>query len=247
MAGRAADPPRLSRRAARAHAQDGGDRPVRSRALTTPTRIWCLPARCCTTSASCRSCTTSPAARSIRATAIWSATSALGLIMVREAINGISGFPDDLRAQIEHLIVSHHGTREHGSPVEPKTIEAFILAVGGRARHAHPSGPPRDPRRRRPTTSSPRGISASAGCCTRVRRAHRLLDVGLVCFPQIAISCGRSRSPRTPAPHATTIRDRERLGQHQRAEHDGDDRIDVRVERHGRDRQVLAARRRYAE
>jgi 3'-5' exoribonuclease len=53
----------------------------------------------------------------------------LGLILVRETINGISGFPDHLRAQIEHLIVSHHGTRDHGSPVEPKTVEAFILAA----------------------------------------------------------------------------------------------------------------------
>ena len=53
----------------------------------------------------------------------------LGLILVRDAINGISGFPDDLRAQIEHLIVSHHGTREHGSPVEPRTVEGFILAM----------------------------------------------------------------------------------------------------------------------
>ena len=53
----------------------------------------------------------------------------LGLILVREAINGISGFPDDLRSQIEHLIVSHHGTRDHGSPVEPRTVEAFILAA----------------------------------------------------------------------------------------------------------------------
>ena len=53
----------------------------------------------------------------------------LGLVLVRDMINGIAGFPDDLRAQIEHLIVSHHGTREHGSPVEPKTIEAFILAM----------------------------------------------------------------------------------------------------------------------
>jgi 3'-5' exoribonuclease len=53
---------------------------------------------------------------------------ALGIIMVREAVNGISGFPDDLRAQIEHLVASHHGLREHGSPVEPKTIEAFIVA-----------------------------------------------------------------------------------------------------------------------
>jgi 3'-5' exoribonuclease len=53
----------------------------------------------------------------------------LGLIMVREVINGISGFPTDLRAQVEHLVVSHHGTRDHGSPVEPRTIEAFILAM----------------------------------------------------------------------------------------------------------------------
>ena len=53
----------------------------------------------------------------------------LGLIMVRETINGISGFPDNLRAQIEHLVVSHHGTRDHGSPVEPRTVEAFILAA----------------------------------------------------------------------------------------------------------------------
>jgi len=53
----------------------------------------------------------------------------LGLVMVREMINGISGFPDDLRAHVEHLVMSHHGRREHGSPVEPKTIEAFILAA----------------------------------------------------------------------------------------------------------------------
>ncbi len=53
---------------------------------------------------------------------------ALGLMLVRETINGISGFPVELRAQVEHLIASHHGSREYGSPVEPKSIEAFILA-----------------------------------------------------------------------------------------------------------------------
>ena len=54
---------------------------------------------------------------------------ALGIVMAREAMNGISGFPDDLRAHVEHLIASHHGIREHGSPVEPKSVEAFILAA----------------------------------------------------------------------------------------------------------------------
>lgn len=52
----------------------------------------------------------------------------LGMMMVREACNGIAGFPVELRSQVEHLVASHHGIREHGSPVEPKTIEAFILA-----------------------------------------------------------------------------------------------------------------------
>jgi 3'-5' exoribonuclease len=53
----------------------------------------------------------------------------LGLVLVREAASGVSGFPIELRTQLEHLVLSHHGTREHGSPVEPKTIEAFILAA----------------------------------------------------------------------------------------------------------------------
>jgi 3'-5' exoribonuclease len=30
---------------------------------------------------------------------------------------------------VEHLVASHHGTREYGSPTEPKTIEAFILSA----------------------------------------------------------------------------------------------------------------------
>ena len=54
---------------------------------------------------------------------------ALGLILVRETAAGVSGFPLELRAQLEHLVLSHHGSREHGSPVEPKTVEAFILAT----------------------------------------------------------------------------------------------------------------------
>lgn len=54
---------------------------------------------------------------------------ALGLVMVRETAKGISGFPDELRAELEHLVVSHHGARDKGSPVEPKSVEAFILAA----------------------------------------------------------------------------------------------------------------------
>ncbi|MEO8076290.1 MAG: HD domain-containing protein, partial [Acidobacteriota bacterium] len=53
----------------------------------------------------------------------------IGVTMVRDALRGIEGFPDDLRTRIEHLIVSHHGKRELGSPVEPMTEEAFILSA----------------------------------------------------------------------------------------------------------------------
>jgi 3'-5' exoribonuclease len=52
----------------------------------------------------------------------------IGLGMVRDAIREIPGFPDGLRVEIEHLILSHHGARELGSPVEPMTVEAFLLA-----------------------------------------------------------------------------------------------------------------------
>jgi 3'-5' exoribonuclease len=53
----------------------------------------------------------------------------LGLVMVREAAREIPDFPAALLAEIEHIIVSHHGSREFGSPVEPMTVEAFILSM----------------------------------------------------------------------------------------------------------------------
>ncbi|HKY23212.1 MAG TPA: HD domain-containing protein [Vicinamibacterales bacterium] len=53
----------------------------------------------------------------------------LGTMMVRAAMMSIPEFPDLLRTQIEHLIVSHHGQKEFGAPVEPMTIEAMILSA----------------------------------------------------------------------------------------------------------------------
>jgi 3'-5' exoribonuclease len=54
---------------------------------------------------------------------------AIGLTMVREASAGISGLTGERRAEIEHLIASHHGSKEFGSPVEPMMVEAFILSM----------------------------------------------------------------------------------------------------------------------
>jgi 3'-5' exoribonuclease len=53
----------------------------------------------------------------------------LGAMMVRAAMAAVPDFPDVLRTQIEHLIVSHHGRKEFGAPVEPMTIEAMILSA----------------------------------------------------------------------------------------------------------------------
>ena len=53
----------------------------------------------------------------------------LGTMMVRAAMAAIPEFPDVVRTQIEHLIVSHHGHKEFGAPVEPMTIEAMILSA----------------------------------------------------------------------------------------------------------------------
>jgi 3'-5' exoribonuclease len=52
----------------------------------------------------------------------------MGVTMVRDAARAIEGFPEDILTRIEHLILSHHGARELGSPVEPMTEEAFILS-----------------------------------------------------------------------------------------------------------------------
>jgi 3'-5' exoribonuclease len=53
----------------------------------------------------------------------------LGLLLVREAAAGLASLTADRRGEIEHLIASHHGLRELGSPVEPMTPEAFLLAA----------------------------------------------------------------------------------------------------------------------
>lgn len=53
----------------------------------------------------------------------------LGVQAVNKLINEIEGFPEGLRIEVEHLVLSHHGSREFGSPVEPMTVEAFILAA----------------------------------------------------------------------------------------------------------------------
>ncbi|MCX6537828.1 MAG: HD domain-containing protein [Acidobacteria bacterium] len=53
----------------------------------------------------------------------------LGMVMVRDAARAIPDFPQALLTQIEHIVLSHHGSMEYGSPVEPMTVEAFIVSM----------------------------------------------------------------------------------------------------------------------
>ncbi|GBC59332.1 HD family phosphohydrolase [Desulfonema ishimotonii] len=51
----------------------------------------------------------------------------IGCGMVEEKIRQIEGFPEETALLLRHMIVSHHGTREFGSPEPPKTVEAVLL------------------------------------------------------------------------------------------------------------------------
>jgi len=51
----------------------------------------------------------------------------LGLQMLDERIRGIEGFPHELALRAKHVLLSHHGELEFGSPVVPKTPEAIVL------------------------------------------------------------------------------------------------------------------------
>ncbi|HEX2702632.1 MAG TPA: HD domain-containing protein [Solirubrobacteraceae bacterium] len=61
---------------------------------------------------------------------------ALGYYRVRRAIEDLDGFPPALAEALAHIILSHHGSLEHGSPVVPCTREATLVHMadnlGGR-------------------------------------------------------------------------------------------------------------------
>ncbi len=60
----------------------------------------------------------------------------LGYYLVRRRIEDIAGFEPALAQAVLHIILSHHGSLEHGSPVVPCTREAVLVHMidnlGGR-------------------------------------------------------------------------------------------------------------------
>jgi len=51
----------------------------------------------------------------------------IGLEILREKIKKVPLFPDPLRLELEHMLISHHGEKEWGSPEIPQTVNAFAL------------------------------------------------------------------------------------------------------------------------
>jgi 3'-5' exoribonuclease len=51
----------------------------------------------------------------------------IGIQMVDEKLRGLKDFPEKKAFLLKHMIISHHGTRDFGSPEPPKTLEAVLL------------------------------------------------------------------------------------------------------------------------
>ena len=49
--------------------------------------------------------------------------------MLREKVQELAPFPEKLRVLVEHMILSHHGKYEFGSPKLPMTPEAILLSA----------------------------------------------------------------------------------------------------------------------
>jgi len=52
----------------------------------------------------------------------------LGSELIEKKASQIKGFPEELKNICKHIVLSHHGKYEYGSPKRPKLLEAFIVS-----------------------------------------------------------------------------------------------------------------------
>jgi 3'-5' exoribonuclease len=52
---------------------------------------------------------------------------ALGITMLEDLVSSVDGFPSPLADVLKHIILSHHGETEWGSPKKPMCIEALVV------------------------------------------------------------------------------------------------------------------------
>jgi 3'-5' exoribonuclease len=53
----------------------------------------------------------------------------IGTRILRDVVRELPDVPAELASELEHMILSHHGSKELGSPVKPMTAEAIVLAA----------------------------------------------------------------------------------------------------------------------
>ena len=53
----------------------------------------------------------------------------LGVLKVEQALGELPRFPAETRRHLLHILLSHHGEYEYGSPRRPKTPEALLVAL----------------------------------------------------------------------------------------------------------------------
>ncbi|MDI6742904.1 MAG: HD domain-containing protein [Smithella sp.] len=51
----------------------------------------------------------------------------MGVEMINKKIAAMDDFPQQLALELRHIILSHHGEFEYGSPKRPKTLEALVV------------------------------------------------------------------------------------------------------------------------
>lgn len=52
----------------------------------------------------------------------------IGLELLRSKLAGLPAVTNETAVQLEHIVLSHHGSKEFGSPVEPSTQEAIVFS-----------------------------------------------------------------------------------------------------------------------
>ncbi len=52
----------------------------------------------------------------------------IGVQMIEDRARNIPDFPEQLLVMLKHLLLSHHGQYEFGSPKRPKFLEAVVLS-----------------------------------------------------------------------------------------------------------------------
>jgi 3'-5' exoribonuclease len=52
----------------------------------------------------------------------------IGLDLLRSKLAGLPEVTSETAVQLEHIVLSHHGTKELGSPIEPSTPEAIVFS-----------------------------------------------------------------------------------------------------------------------